>query len=106
MIFNFILIIFAHYILDYPLQSDYLAITKGKDWYSLLAHSLIYALGISLCLYYIECFEIWKCFILIISHYIIDYKKSHAIDKKKSNTIYLYIDQILHICINIILIFI
>lgn len=97
-------IILAHYIADYPLQGDFLAQTKGKYWYSLLAHSVIYGLTIALALKLLGLFAIWKAIALIISHMIIDYKKATAKNKEKALTTYLYIDQALHIAINIILV--
>jgi hypothetical protein len=42
-----------------------------------------------------------KAVILVVTHIVIDYVKSHAKDKHKQETVYLYIDQFLHICINI-----
>lgn len=97
-------IILAHYIADYPLQGDFLAQTKGKYWYSLLAHSVIYGLTIALALKLLDLFTIWKAIALIISHMVIDYKKATAKNKEKALTTYLYIDQALHIVINIILV--
>lgn len=97
-------IILAHYIADYPLQGDFLAQTKGKYWYSLLAHSVIYGLTIALTLKLLGLFTIWKVIALIISHMVIDYKKATAKNKEKALTTYLYIDQALHIAINIILV--
>lgn len=97
-------IILAHYIADYPLQGDFLAQTKGKYWYSLLAHSVIYGLTIALALKLLGLFAIWKAIVLIISHMVIDYKKATAKNKEKALTTYLYIDQALHIVINIILV--
>lgn len=100
---NLLWIILAHYVLDYPLQSDYLAKTKGIYNYNLLAHSVIYGLGMALVFKFIGVFTITKALILVISHFIIDYKKSHAKDKSKALTTYLYIDQSAHLLINIIL---
>ncbi len=97
-------IILAHYIADYPLQGDFLAQTKGKYWYSLLAHSIIYGLTIALTLKLLGLFAIWKAVVLVASHMIIDYKKATAKNKDKSLTTYLYIDQALHIAINIFLV--
>ena len=101
---NILWIILAHYIADYPLQGDFLAQTKGKYWYSLLAHSVIYGLTIALALKLLGLFAIWKAIALIISHMVIDYKKATAKNKEKALTTYLYIDQALHIVINIILV--
>lgn len=96
-------IILAHYIADYPLQSDFLAQTKGKYSYSLLVHSIIYGLTVSLCFKFIGVFAIWKAIALILSHIAIDYKKATAKNKDKALTTYLYIDQGIHLIINFIL---
>lgn len=98
-------IILTHYISDYSLQNDFLVQTRGKYWHSLLVHSIIYGLMMSLCFDLLGVFVIWKAFVLVGSHYIIDYQKANAKDKSKALTTYLYIDQILHMLINIILYF-
>ena len=100
---NILWVLLAHYIADYPLQGDFLAQTKGKYWYSLFVHSIIYGLTIALCFRLIGVFAIWKAILLVGSHIIIDYKKATAKNKDKALTTYLYIDQFLHIIINIIL---
>jgi hypothetical protein len=96
-------IILAHYIADYPLQGSFLAQTKGKYFYSLLAHSIIYGLTIALSFKLLGVFSILKAFILVISHILIDYKKATARNKDKTLTTYLYIDQALHLAINVVL---
>lgn len=100
---NILWIILAHYILDYPLQGDFLASTKGKYWYSLFAHCIIYGLGMALVFKFIGVFAIWKVLVLVLSHLIIDYKKATAKNKDLALTSYLYLDQFLHLIINIIL---
>lgn len=100
---NVLWLLLGHYVLDYPLQSDFLAQTKGKYWYSLFAHSITYSLGMALVFKLLGAFVIWKAIILVISHMIIDYKKATAKNKERALTTYLYIDQALHIAINIIL---
>jgi len=102
---NILWIVLAHYILDYPLQSDFLAQTKGKNWYSLFVHSMIYGLGIALVLKFMGAFALWKAFVLASSHYVIDYKKAHAKNKTKALTCYLYIDQALHVTLNLLMLF-
>lgn len=103
---NILWILLAHYIADYPLQGDFLAQTKGKYWYSLLAHSIIHGLTIALALKLLGLFAIWKSIFLIVSHIIIDDKKATAKDKSKALTTYLYINQTLHIIINIVMVII
>lgn len=89
LIINLLWIFLAHYILDYPLQGNFLAQTKGKYIYSLFAHSIIYGLGMAALFYILSKFAIWKAIILVISYMIIDYKKSNA--KDRALTTYLYI---------------
>lgn len=100
---NILWILLAHYIADYPLQGDFLAQTKGKYFYSLLAHSIIYGLTMALCFKLLGVLTIWKAVVLVLSHMIIDYKKATAKNKEKALTNYLYIDQGLHLLINFIL---
>jgi len=102
-------LLFGHYVLDYPFQGEFLANTKGKYIYSLLAHSLIYSTGMSLVIYYNSGklyfnHDINIVFlVLLVSHFVIDYLKSHAKNKDRALTSYLYIDQSLHLIINLIL---
>lgn len=100
---NILWILLAHYILDYPLQGDFLAQTKGKYFYSLFAHSMIYGVGMALALKFLGVFAIWKAIVLVVSHIIIDYKKATAKNKDRALTTYLYIDQSLHIMLNFVL---
>jgi hypothetical protein len=102
---NILWLLLVHYVADYPLQGEFLAQTKGKYFYSLLAHSIIYGLSIALCFKLLGAFAIWKAFVLVGSHIVIDYKKATAKDKGKALTSYLYVDQALHIAINVILYF-
>jgi hypothetical protein len=102
----FLWVLLSHYIADYPLQGDFLAQTKGKYFYSLLAHSIIYGLSIALCFKLLGVFAFWKAFVLVGSHMLIDYKKATAKNKEKALTSYLYIDQTLHILIDLMLAFI
>lgn len=100
---NILWLMLAHFILDYPLQGEFLAKTKGSNWYSLLAHSIIYGLGMAFVFDMIGVYALWKVAVLCFSHALIDYKKATAIDKTIALTTYLYIDQALHIAINFIL---
>jgi hypothetical protein len=101
---NILWVLLAHYILDYPLQGDFLAQTKGKYLYSLFAHSMIYGLGMGLCFKFLGTdYVVLKSIFLVASHIFIDYHKATAKNKEKALTTYLYIDQTLHIGIDILL---
>ncbi len=60
-------IILCHLVGDYVLQSDFIANTKGKNWYHLFVHCALYILPFYLC------FGLdWRLVVLFISHIIID----------------------------------
>lgn len=92
MIQNALNIIFAHFVGDYVLQCDYIAKSKGTNWYHLLVHCFLYILP-----FYIAFGYNWKLVPLLLSHIIIDACKAryHVID---------YIeDQVFHFIIAILL---
>jgi hypothetical protein len=96
-------LLFAHYIADYPLQSDFLAQTKGKYWYSLMAHCFLYSMTIGIAMMLMKgYFSVSSVMVIYITHVVIDYCKANAKNKEKALTTYLYIDQSAHILINFI----
>ena len=102
---NLLVITFAHYVGDYVFQGDFLAQSKGKYWYSLFAHSFLYAMTIGIAFEFIGVFAMWKLLVLLVSHMIIDYTKANAQNKTYALTRYLYIDQALHMIINVTLMY-
>lgn len=85
MIRNIIILILCHLIGDYVLQSDFIAKTKGSNWYHLFVHSALY------CVPFILIYELdWKIAILFIAHIIIDSLKA------RWNKISYMNDQLLH----------
>ena len=60
-------------------------------------------MGIALCFELLGVFAFWKVAILLLTHLVIDDIKANAEDKKKALTSYLYIDQVLHLLINVVL---
>ena len=86
----FILVI-CHLIGDYFLQSDFIAKTKGQNWYHLFVHCILYVVP-----FYIAFGLDLRFVIIFISHVIIDALKAryHAIS-------YLG-DQVIHYVIMII----
>ena len=86
----FILVI-CHLIGDYFLQSDFIAKTKGQNWYHLFVHCILYVVP-----FYIVFGLDLRLVIIFISHVIIDALKAryHAIS-------YLG-DQVIHYVIMVI----
>lgn len=109
MTIKLIWILFGHYVLDYPLQGEFLATTKGKMFSSLVAHSMIYSCGMSLILYFNTSFKQSDMFLIFLtilfSHMVIDFLKSNAKDVKKMSR-NLILDQSAHLIINLIWLYI
>ena len=88
-------ILFAHSLGDYFLQTDYLAMNKGKDKYILSIHAILYTLGVAIIFgNAINQFWYW---VILLSHIGIDYLKASGITVKKlGNTKALVLDQVTH----------
>lgn len=91
-------VLMAHMMGDYFLQSDYLAMNKGKDNYILLAHSILYSVGVVIVAYVMGIeLTIIKLLILSIIHFPIDYIKARGITTKYiGNKNSLILDQAIH----------
>lgn len=99
-----ILLMWTHYVADFLLQSDEMALNKSKDNGYLLFHSVIYSV----------CF-IWVSLtfvsIMFVSHFVIDFITSRGTSYlfKKNERHWFFcligLDQILHINVIIILLF-
>ena len=66
-----ITIIFCHLVGDYPLQQDFIAKTKGENWYHLFVHCALYCVPFAV-VYGID----YKLLALFASHFIIDALKA------------------------------
>lgn len=87
-------LIMCHLVGDYVLQCDFIASTKGKNFYHLLVHCCLYVLP-----FYI-CFDFsWKLGVVFLTHTIIDSLKA-----KYQKISYLQ-DQVLHYLICCIYLF-
>lgn len=79
------ILLMCHMIGDYVLQSDFIAKTKGENWYHLLVHCVLYVVP-----FYI-CFGLgWQLAIIFIVHLVIDPLKA------RYNKINYWQDQLLH----------
>lgn len=92
-------LILCHLVGDYVLQIDYLAKTKGNNFYHLLAHCFLYAIPFYICFGFV-----WQLIPLISLHIIIYFLKAKKIyvfiyPKGKQKQIYVmpyWLDQVLH----------
>ena len=68
---NLVWLVFCHLIGDYVLQSDFLATTKGKNWYHLIVHCALY------CMPFTVVFGItWHIGVLLATHIVVDAMKA------------------------------
>ena len=66
-------IIFCHLVGDYVLQSDFLAKTKGENYYHLIVHCTLYCLPFALAFGFT-----WRLVPLFMTHVYIDMMKATA----------------------------
>ena len=86
-----ILLVICHMLGDYFLQIDFIASTKGKNWYHLIVHCMLYIVP------FIIVFGLdWRIYVLLLSHIIIDPLKA------RYNKISYVQDQMLHYLIMLI----
>jgi len=91
----FLWLIFAHVIGDIALQGEFLAMNKGKIWWCMLWHSIIWAGCICFALEYLGIpTPLWKWIFLIGLHYTIDEWKCKS--TKEFLSWHLWVDQGLH----------
>jgi len=73
---NIIWLLFAHFIGDIALQSDWQAQNKGRYWYVMLSHCMIWSACICIALQYLGIFSLWKALFLVAGHAVSDYIKT------------------------------
>ena len=78
-------LVLCHLIGDYVLQCDFIAQTKGKNWYHLFVHCALYVVP-----FYLVFGLDWKIGFLFVSHFITDALKA------RYNEINYVFDQIAH----------
>lgn len=67
-------LLFAHFVGDGLLQSDYMAVNKSKSFHALYVHAIVY----SLCFVY---WGVWFFLITLVCHAITDYFTSRCTSK-------------------------
>lgn len=93
-----LVVVMAHMFGDYFLQTDYLAMNKGKDNYILFAHCFLYGLGVyGVCLLFGYTLSMVDLMIVIGLHIPMDYIKARGITPKyMGNKWSLILDQTVH----------
>jgi hypothetical protein len=89
-------LLFAHFIGDAALQTDWMLKAKQSNWFVLMEHCFVWAGTVSAVLLLMGRFSLWKAIFLIVGHYFIDlYKIKTAKDPLELKP--LYLDQFLHL---------
>jgi len=93
--------IFAHFVGDYVLKSEYLSKTKGEEWYNMLVHCMLYTGSISLVLIeWTGGFPVVGLLWIFVTHWFIDSWKCKGLANKfwtkPTDESYLYADQAYH----------
>ena len=86
-------LIIAHYIGDWGLQNQFMAMTKGRWWLVMLSHSILWTGCVCIALQYLGIYTLWKFVFLVIGHYVMDKWKT----TKDGWSPYIYIDQGWHL---------
>ena len=82
---NAILLIFCHLVGDYILQSNFIATTKGSNWYHLFVHCTLYSLP-----FFLTFGLTWQLSVIFVTHMIVDPLKA------RYGKINYLTDQIIH----------
>lgn len=101
----FLFVLMAHMLGDYVLQTDYMAMNKGKDNYLLFVHSVMYNLGILVVSTFFGITLTVGFYALnIILHYLIDWFKASGMSEEVTGNAKasLFVDQLLHYAILIV----
>lgn len=86
----------AHYIGDSAFQSQWVADNKGKYWYVMFVHCMIWSVSICAVLYYFNILTFWKFIFLIAGHWAMDAWKSRQ-PRTPENWWKIYPDQAWHL---------
>ena len=93
---NLLWLLFAHFIADGGLQSDWMGKEKAKHWIVLFAHCMIYTGVIAIVLKWLGIFELWKVILIFVGHYATDWLKGHYAHSEKDWWM-IYPDHISHL---------
>jgi len=87
--------IFAHFIGDWALQPEWVAMDKSKFWVVMAAHAIVWTACVCIALEYTGNLQWWHPYFLCIGHAVCDKWKCNA--TKEFPTWHLYVDQCWHI---------
>lgn len=95
---SFLWVLFGHYIGDFALQSQWQSENKGKNWYILFTHCMVYTACTCVALAYTGHYQFWKAMVILYSHAVIDMYRI-KLSKGKDNQFLFLLDQFIHVFI-------
>jgi len=98
-------LIFMHFLSDFVFQPRFLAENKGKSWFLMVVHCIIYTGSIYGVFYFVGQAFLWMIPVIYITHHIEDKWKCWMIEKHGIKMWYLYFDQTFHVVVIILLYF-
>ena len=91
-------LIFAHFIGDWVLQSNWMSENKSKCLFVMFAHCMVWTACISVALEFTSCYALWKVLCLVFGHFVIDLFRLWVCWKSPSYSgWWLGVDQLCHI---------
>ncbi len=90
----FLWLMCAHFIGDFALQKEWIALNKGKYSYLMLAHCFIWSACVMAVLQYYGQDMLWKWNFLLVGHFVCDTWKCWS--TKEFPTWHFYADQLFH----------
>jgi hypothetical protein len=88
-------LVFAHCMGDMAFQTQFIADRKGKNFFFMMLHAIIWTGSINIVLEIFNIFSPWKFLLLIIPHMIIDFWKAN-LPRDDKHMWAIYVDQSLH----------
>lgn len=89
-------LVFAHYFGDIAFQNEWQAMNKGKLWYVMLSHCMIWAGCICIALEFLGLMAPWKPVFLVAGHWVMDQWKASK-PRIPGTWKYIYPDQVWHL---------
>ena len=94
---RFIWLIFAHFIGDGALQSEWVAVHKGRKPHVMFGHAMIYVTCVSVVLQGLGIYAFWKVPFIVIGHMCCDWVKCDARERSGDKILFIWLDQVFHL---------
>ena len=82
MMIKLMILLFCGFVLDYPLQDEFMKKYKCQNNFVLFLHCCIWSFGLGIALLYLGLFAWWKVGMLLVGHFLMDYWKCRSLYKK------------------------